>query len=600
MPGIYGFCGLDSASAESGIAAMSTAMYLYSHFRQDQVFRDAYVAASRVHLGKIGMTISPACDELNNGVWIEGEVYNLAEVVKEAGWAGGSVSNADFPKWILYAYRVNQLEAFLNRMDGYFCAALYDPYARKVLLISDRYGMRMLYWYHRNGVFAWSGEVKGILALPHVDRTIDKTSLPCFMDLGYLMGEHTWFEHISLIKPATILEYDIAANTVAHKYYWTWGEIKQSQLSFDDAVDALYEAFMTSVQRKFNPDERIGISLSGGLDSRAIFAAVNKLYPDYEGYAYTFGVPDCDDIEIAKQVVSRSRWRHEEFHFTSDNWFLPRIQMIWNTDGMQDMKHMHGGEFAAVVAKQIDVNLNGYLGDVVAGGGWINSMFMGKRATDKNLDDFYHRYCELSDIAAKYYTINSREPGLYMSRARRFTNMGTVNILVSLDQRKPFFGNVVLDLALSVPEQYRLRNSVYSVMLKRYYPSFFKDIPWQKTGKVVGLLKERTLPERAIAKVIRETRSLRLFLGAVGPKNYTDYAAWIREEPVSSYLSDLLRHSESVYCDYTDVDWHEEYLCPHLNNRTWDWSDKVLRAATIEIYLRRLFGGSFKDILHKT
>lgn len=54
------------------------------------------------------------------------------------------------------------------------------------------------------------------------------------------------------------------------------------------------------------PDEKIGISLSGGLDNRAIFAAVNHLYPDYKGYAYTFGVPECDDITIAEQVIARS------------------------------------------------------------------------------------------------------------------------------------------------------------------------------------------------------------------------------------------------------------------------------------------------------
>ncbi|TCD46987.1 asparagine synthase-related protein, partial [Chlorobium sp. N1] len=376
MPGIFGFSALDSDKTASGIEAMSEAMYLYPHFNQDQSFRDEDVAASRVHLGKIGMPSSPFCDETQNRVWIEGEVYNLPEVVKDAGWQKESrVTNADFPEWILYAYRNNQLEQFLNKVDGYFCAALYDQKARKVKLISDRCGMRMLYWYHRNGVFAWAGEVKGILALPQVDRSIDRFSLPCFMDLGYLMGEHTWFEHIRLIKPATILDYDIAANTIEQKYYWTWGEIKQSQLSFDDAVDALHEAFMTSVQRRFNPDELIGISLSGGLDSRAIFAAVNKLYPDYEGYAYTFGVPGCDDIEIAKQVVSRSQWRHEQFHFTSGNWFEPRMQMIWNTDGMMDMKHMHGGEFISQVIKNVDINLNGFGGGLLTGE-WIDVGFL--------------------------------------------------------------------------------------------------------------------------------------------------------------------------------------------------------------------------------
>ena len=174
--------------------------------------------------------------------------------------------------------------------------------------------MRLLYWYYKDGVFAWGSEVKAILAVDGVDKALDPTSYDCFMDLGYLMGEHTWLEHIKLIKPATVVEYDLAERAVNQHHYWRWSEIKPSNLTFDEAVDELGKRFIEAVRRRFNPNERIGISLSGGLDSRAIFAAVDHLYPDYKGYAYTFGIPGCDDITIAEQVISRSKnWRHKSF-----------------------------------------------------------------------------------------------------------------------------------------------------------------------------------------------------------------------------------------------------------------------------------------------
>lgn len=588
MPGIYGFSGVAPNKTNASIVAMTQAMHLYPHFKQDAPFFDQQIAASRVHLGKIGMSQSPETDLECNHVWIEGEVYNLPEVIRSFAWHGEKTSNLDFPSWLLHAYRISQLDAFLGKLDGYFCAALYDVRNQKVLLLSDRYGMRMLYWYHHNGVFAWSSEVKGLLALSEVDRTIDPSSLPCFMDLGYLMGEHTWFKNIRLIKPATVLEYDLGKDSVTQRYYWIWGEIKQSNLSFNDAVDALYEAFLESVRRRFNPNERIGISLSGGLDSRAIFAAVNALHPDFVGYAYTFGVPGCDDIRIAKEVVSRSHWQHEVFCFSCNNWFEPRKQMVWNTDGMLDMMHMHGGEFLERVAEKIDVNLNGYAGDVVAGGGWVGSFKKHTRSSQGALSNFYKSYGKLAMLDDSYFDIDNVEPGLYLSRVRRFTNMGTVNNLVAIEQRKPFFDNQVIEFAFSISEEFRQGNHIYSKMLQRYFPRFFKDIPWQKTGKPAGVVSKLSysLPMRAIRKAIR---IIEFYGGKKDNKNYTDYANWIREPDIIEQLKTILHREQSYYNNMTDQDWRQDYLEPHVASDFVDKSNQILRAATVELYLKQVY-----------
>jgi len=148
-------------------------------------------------------------------------------------------------------------------LDGDFCAAIFDSDQKKIKLISDRYGMRMLYWYHKDGMIAWGAEVKTILAIDGVDKKIDPISFDCFMDLGHLMGEHTWFDYIKLIKPATILEYDMGTGEVRHDHYWNWSEIRTSNLSFDEAVDELGKRFIEAVSRRFSTRERIGIALSG-------------------------------------------------------------------------------------------------------------------------------------------------------------------------------------------------------------------------------------------------------------------------------------------------------------------------------------------------
>lgn len=580
MPGIYGIA--NSKNAKADIENMAKAMHLYDHFIQDELFHDGNIGASRVHIGKVGEQTSPI-RSAHSLIWVEGEAYNLKEVSEKLGITASSIGAL-----LVDAEEKGKLNKALNKLDGYFCAAIYNEQTQKIKLISDRYGMRVLYWYFKDNVFAWGSEVKAILAAEGIDKTLDQSSYECFMDLGYLMGEHTWFEHIKLIKPATILELDINTNSITQEYYWTWGEIKPSNLSFDEAVDKLGELFIEAVARRFNPDEKIGISLSGGLDSRAIFAAVNHLYPDYKGYAYTFGIPECDDITIAEQVISRTKnWKHDKFYFSNDNWFKPRFSRVWNTDGMMNLLHMHGSEFLGEVSKYADINLNGYAGDAVFGGSLIsrNKEFQDERPTRKNAEMIYGRHAEQYDD--EFFNIEHFDHYLYMNRVRRFTNGGSINGLVSVEQRKPFFDNKVIELIFSIPDTYRVNNKLYSAMLQKYFPEFFKDIPWQRTGKPAAPITVWMVPRRAFNKGIQILKKL---FKIDDSKSYTNYPTWIRDKDVTSELQELLGNENAEYKKLTQENTADKYLKPHLQNKLINNSEKILRAATIEIYLEKALG----------
>lgn len=579
MPGIYG--AINSTSPENDLKNMVESMSLYYHFHQDKLFYDDKICASRVHTGNVGETDSPA--QLDNYVvWIEGEAYNVSEVARELNL--GVLSFSDL---LLAAEKSDQLHKCLNKLDGYFCAVMYDEKKQKVKLISDRYGMRFLYWYHNAGVFAWGSEVKAILAVDNINKKLNQNSFDCFMQLGYLIDDLTWFEHIKLIKPATVVEYDMKHDSVKQYYYWRWSEIKPSSLSFNQAVDKLGELFIEAVSKRFDPQEKIGVSLSGGLDSRVIFAAINHLYPDYKGYAYTFGIPNCDDITIAHQVISQSNnWKHEKFYFSYNNWFEPRFEKVWNTDGMQDMMHMHGSEFLAAISPEMDINLNGYAGDAVLGGSLLPNLPLNTRATKNNTKVLYKDFTILTDISSDFYDIRHVEPHVYMNRVRRFTTYGSINALSWIEQRKPFLDNRVVELVFSLPDDYRMNNKLYAAMLKKYFPKYFNKIPWQQTGKPVDLNKRPSIPIRAMRKAKRELYSV---LGIQSNQEYTDYPMWIKDKEVSKQLLDLLSPSNAEYARLTNDNLSSRWLEPHLYNKKVNNANQILRAATIEIYLRQVF-----------
>lgn len=578
MPGIYGFI----KSGDMSKAKLSTAVAVDNpngNLIQDELFDDNVIACSRSHINKIGEESTPLSFETTS-IWVDGEAYNYKEVATKLG-----LNSSNFSKLLLESYQKDILDVFLNLIDGYFCAVFYDVAKKEITLVSDRYGMRMLYFYSKGSGIAWGSNVQSILAFEGVDKSFNDNSFDCFMKLGHLLGEETWFEHIKLIKPASIVKIDIESKAATHSHYWSWSQIKKTNLSFDDAVFELGKRFITAVEKRFNPHEKIGIALSGGLDSRAIFAAVCKIFPDYQGYSYTFGIKGCDDIKIAKKVIERSKWKHQAFYFDENNWFLPRIPRVINTDGMQDLRHMHGSEFMDKIADYIDINLNGYLGDAVFGGSYLVS----SKSTDNNssfeiANKIYKGFLK-SDFLGDHYSIDSLDPILFMLRGRRFINMAQVNSSSFIEHRKPFMDNSCIELIYSLPEEYRRNNLIYSEMLKEFFPDFFRDIPWQQTGKPVDTWQKPNL----LSKLILKANNLILAaLGISRKSEFVDYASWIRTSDVYDELSSILGANNAIYKSLTNIDGFEDWLKPHKNFPLIDYSNKILRLATIEIYLQSL------------
>lgn len=553
MPGFYGY--VKDHHSNNEIENMTNALMHQSSFISEEHVSDDRLQFCHIHLDKAKSTKKVF---YKKGVFItvEGEQYDFP----------GEALELLIFKW----YSEQRLDQELNKLDGYFNALIYDTNSNKLSLISDRYGMRMLYYYFKAGRFAWSCEVKGLLALSFLDQTIDQSSFDSFIQLGHVIGDKTWFEEIKLIAPSTILEFDLNTGCCYPRHYWSWAEIKPQVISFDDAVKALGNLFLQAVEKRFSDDEKVGIALSGGLDSRAIFAAVNRLYPNYNGYAFTFGVADCDDIEIAKMVANRTEWKHKIYNFSDHNWFKPRIEKIWQTDGMLDMMHMHGSEFLDDIADQIQVNLNGYAGDVICGGGWINDNIKDQPANGSNLASFYKDFSDTFDYQDDFYAIDKCDPHLLMNKVRRFTNMGSVNNLCKLAQRKPFLDNDLIEFIYSIPDEYRANNRLYSAMLLMFFPEFYDDIPWQQT--------RQTLTGKLSNKINRD----------IVIRSYMNYAGAIREPEILKQLYSILQFDKSEYKKYTNIDAVEEYLQPHIDSIGCNRINQIFRIATVENYFKKL------------
>lgn len=561
MPGLVGFTDKYCKYNQKILLEMRSLLKHYNSYVDEALYSDENIYASRTHLSVIDQGKQPYILDGKIFSWMEGEFYNQEELK-----AKYNVISTTDNELLSNIYNSTGSFEFLKDIDGYYAAVLYDKKEKIVYLITDRYGFKPLYWGLINGDLAWSSELKGFLNHTTFMPVIDSEAVEEFFDIGYLLENRTWFEGVELMPPASVLSFNIKESKINITHYWSWSEIKPIKGSIDDEkeiAEELGRLFKQSVCKRVRNNERIGISLSGGLDSRAILAAVPENYKPL--HTFTFGQKGCDDIRIAQKASEVKGIEHHTLILDSDNWLMPRISGVWKSDASFNLLHMHGGmEFYDEYKKYIDFNLNGFLGDAILGGSYISE-----------------------DQSVEYKVRN---------RGRRFINQALLLGEAWLIHRRPFFDNDLVSLIFSIPESLRQGSYIYNKMLLSAFPEYFNKIPWQKTGCPISypdqLVKLIMFKNRIINKLKRESK--RFGFNFTDLNNYTDYPNWLRQEPARSFFENILYSKNAIYPEYVDKAKVEKYLRDHVQNKA-NYHNKLCTALTFELWLKQVFEGKYRE-----
>jgi len=559
MPGLVGFTDKYCKYNQQILLEMRSLLKHYDSYVDEALYSDENIYASRTHLGVIEQGKQPYTLDAKIFSWMEGEFYNQEELK-----AKYNVFSTTDNELLSNIYNSTGSFEFLKDIDGYYAAVLYDKKEKIVYLITDRYGFKPLYWGLINGDLTWSSELKGFLSYADFKPVIDREAVEEFFDISYLLENRTWFEGVELMPPASVLSFNIKESKVNITHYWSWSEIKPIKGAIDEReiAEELGRLFKQSVCKRLRNNEKIGISLSGGLDSRAILAAVPEDYKPL--HTFTFGQKGCDDIRIAKKVSEIKGAEHHALILNSDNWLMPRISGVWKSDASFSLLHMHGMEFYDVYKSYMDFNLNGFLGDAILGGSYISE-----------------------DQSVEYKVRN---------RGRRFINQAMLMGEAWLIHSRPFFDNDLISLIFSIPESLRQGSYIYNKMLLSAFPEYYNTIPWQQTGCPISypdqLVKLITFKNRIINKLKRESK--RFGFNFTDLNNYTDYPNWLRQEPARSFFENILYSKNAIYSEYVDKTKVQKYLSDHMQNKA-NYHNELCTALTFELWLQQVFEGKYRE-----
>lgn len=224
--------------------------------------------------------------------WIafNGEVYNYRELGGELRATGRAfVSDCD-TEVVLAAWQAWGPACF-SRFDGMWAVALYDRAERRLTLARDPFGVKPLYFVHRSDLFAFSSEIRPLLALPGVSRAVNEARLVDFLCEGWIdHTDETLFRDIRALPAGGVMTVtrrdDASIEVQLRRDDWPFtrerelrGPMSLRERPFD-VGGALRAALDVSIRRQLRSDVEVGSCLSGGIDSSAIVTTIAKLMAD--------------------------------------------------------------------------------------------------------------------------------------------------------------------------------------------------------------------------------------------------------------------------------------------------------------------------------
>src|SRR5437667_259834 len=201
------------------------------------------------------------------------------------------------PSYLVHLY--DEDPSFPAGLNGRFHGLLTDRTRGTTTLFNDRYGMHRIYYHESKEAFYFAAEAKAILAVRPELRTADPRGLGEFVSCGCVLENRSLFKGIHVLPPASA--WIFRGGSVERKSLYfeprEWEE--QGPLEPEAFYQELREVFTRNLPRYFAGQERIGVSLTGGLDTRMIMAWW-KVPPDsVPCYTFRGMYHDCQDVIIA-------------------------------------------------------------------------------------------------------------------------------------------------------------------------------------------------------------------------------------------------------------------------------------------------------------
>jgi len=233
-----------------------------------------------------------------HGSYFEGMVYNLdpTKHFKEL-------------KNLLDSYRFDEVIEKIRYWDGEFVFMYRDRSSKSMYIVNDSWGrLPVYYWQHGNQFIA----TRNISYITHyASPEYHPVNLGMNLLLGTDLGTNTIWKKVHRLPPRSILHIHADGHISLYEYFHL--DTVGGKKTLKEVAPKIQKQFDTSLQNRLKVLKNPTLSLSGGLDSRLIAAALAKFEADIPCITYSRkdGTDYLDDAS-SEEIVSRLQLKNHE------------------------------------------------------------------------------------------------------------------------------------------------------------------------------------------------------------------------------------------------------------------------------------------------
>ncbi len=394
-----------------------------------------------------------------DGNWVivfNGCIYNFRELKIELQSKGHEfVSTTDTE--VIVEGLAEYGPSFFERLDGMFAVAAWNKKEKKLWLSRDRYGVKPLYYYFKNGILLISSEIKAFMTHKSFSVNLNYDSLNEYFTFQNMFSYNTLFKDVILLPQANTVCIDSKIQSgIKHNSWWDYDFSKTDEkMTFEDAKSETERLFKNAVAKQMVADVPVGSYLSGGMDSGSISTIASRHVPRLYTFTCGFDMSEVTGVEAnyderrdAELMANYIKSEHYEQVMNAGDikWSLPKL--VWHLEDLRVGMSYPNYYISRLASKFVKVCLQGTGGDELYGGyPWRYYRIF--NSLDKK--DFFNQYYNfwqrmVSDI----------------DKPNIFTNQ-VVNKIKDIDEPRKIFERVFLfnnKLNYDTPENH-INNSLY-------------------------------------------------------------------------------------------------------------------------------------------
>ena len=134
-------------------------------------------------------------------VILNGEIYNFQELRSDLEARGHRFYTKSDTESIVHLYEEYGQEC-VQKLRGMFAFAVWDNKRQTLFIARDRLGVKPLYYYKGNGVFLFASEIKAFLKYRPMSKDINCAALDEYLTYQYIPAPNTIFENVHKLLPA--------------------------------------------------------------------------------------------------------------------------------------------------------------------------------------------------------------------------------------------------------------------------------------------------------------------------------------------------------------------------------------------------------------